>query len=151
MLVFVEKMGRVLDRLCQIALWLGGGALVAMTLAVTWQVFGRFVLNDSPSWTEPVSLVLMVWSILVVAAVGIRERFHLGLDLFREVAPPRVRWAMDLAANVLVGAFAVAMAVYGAKLAMRVWANPMPVLGISEGWNYVPVSVCGVLIVLFSI
>ncbi len=151
MTLLLERLGRILDLLCQVALWLGGTALVIMTIAVSWQVFGRFVLNDSPSWTEPVALVLMIWSILLVAAVGIRERFHLGLDLIREIVSPRVRWAMDLISVVLVGAFGVTMVVYSSRLAAGVWANPMPVLGISEGWNYVPVAVCGALIALFSV
>ena len=34
-------------------------ALVGMALVEGWQVFARYVLNDSPSWTEPVALLFM--------------------------------------------------------------------------------------------
>ena len=36
-----------------LSLWLAGIGLVLMTVFVAWQVFCRYVLNDSPSWTEP--------------------------------------------------------------------------------------------------
>ena len=35
------------------SLWLAGIGLVVMTDFVAWQVFCRYVLNESPSWTEP--------------------------------------------------------------------------------------------------
>nr|MBP8908295.1 TRAP transporter small permease [Pseudoxanthomonas sp.] len=34
-------------------------ALVGLVLVQSWQVFTRYVLNDSPSWTEPVTLLLL--------------------------------------------------------------------------------------------
>ena len=36
---------------------LGSVGLVLMAIIVGWQVFGRFVLQSSPSWTEQASLV----------------------------------------------------------------------------------------------
>ncbi len=44
-----------------------------MTAIVAWQVFCRYVLNDSPSWTEPGAVILMSWFIFLGAAVGVRR------------------------------------------------------------------------------
>ena len=41
------------------AITIACAALIAMTVVEGWQVFARYVLNDSPSWTEPVALLLM--------------------------------------------------------------------------------------------
>ncbi|UEM21663.1 TRAP transporter small permease [Skermanella mucosa] len=142
---------RLLDVLSRLALWIGGFGLVAMTAAIAWQVWGRFVVGDTPSWTEPVSLFLMLWFILLVAAVGVRERFHLGLDLIRDTVPEPVRVAMDLFSFVIVGLFGGAMAWYGLELVLGTWSAIVPVLGIPEGMNYLALVVSGVLIVLFSI
>jgi TRAP-type C4-dicarboxylate transport system permease small subunit len=43
------------------------------------------------------------------------------------------------------------MTVYGSQLAAGTWGALTPMLGISQGWDYVPVAVGGVLITLFSI
>jgi TRAP-type C4-dicarboxylate transport system permease small subunit len=38
-----------------------------------------------------------------------------------------------------------------AYLVESVWTYRLPTLGISEGWRYVPATVAGVLIMMFSI
>lgn len=48
-----------LARLARCAIFIACVALISMNLVEGWQVFARYVLNDSPSWTEPVALVLM--------------------------------------------------------------------------------------------
>ena len=58
-----------------------------MTAFVAWQVFGRYVLNRSPSWTEPGSVMLMSWFIFLGAAVGVRENNHMGFDVLLYVLP----------------------------------------------------------------
>jgi TRAP-type C4-dicarboxylate transport system permease small subunit len=151
MTAFLRRTAHVLGVFSHIALWVSGAGLVAMTAAIAYQVFGRFVLNDTPSWTEPVSLLLMLYFILLAAAVGVRERFHLGLDLFRQIAPEPVRRAFDAVTHVVVGGFGIAMAWYGAGLARSTWAAPMPVLGLPEGLSYLPISLAGGLIALFSL
>ncbi len=57
-------------------------------------MIGRYLLNDSPSWTEPLSLLLMSWFILLGAAVGVREGDHLGFEIGLHYAAPRCggRW-----------------------------------------------------------
>jgi TRAP-type C4-dicarboxylate transport system permease small subunit len=147
----LDALSGLLDVLSRIALWLGGTGLVVMTAAVGWQIWGRFILNDSPSWTEPLSLLLMLWFILLVAAVGVRERFHLGLDLIRDIVPEMVRVAMDIASFLIVGAFGAAMAWYSLDLVIGTWGATIPVLEIPESFTYLPLTVSGVMIALFSI
>ena len=142
---------RVLKTLETAALWVSAVCLVAMTAAITWQVFGRFVLNSSPSWTEPVSLLLMLYFILLAAAVGVRERFHLGLDLLRYAVSPRVNKILDAVNFAIVGAFGVAMVWFGGQLMIGTWGTPVPVLGTPEGLNHLPMVLAGILITLFSL
>ena len=102
-----------LQRLCQslsrLALWSAGAGLVAMTAVVFWQVFGRYVLNDTPAWAESVALLLMSWFILLGAAVGVRERDHIGFEVGLALAPRPLAHAMRLLTEVLVLGFGRAM------------------------------------------
>src|ERR1700754_4429722 len=66
-------------------------ALLTMTLVEAWQVYARYVLNDSPSWTEPVVLLLMSAAMMFGAAAGVRSESHFGFFITLHVAPPRVR------------------------------------------------------------
>jgi TRAP-type C4-dicarboxylate transport system permease small subunit len=132
------------------ALWLAGAGLLAMTAVVGWQVFGRYVLNRTPIWSEPLTLQLMGWFILLGAAVGVRENFHLGLDLLHHVLPKAVGRVMDAIALVLVALFGLAMTWYSSLLAIGTWTATLPALGWPGSFDYLPMVVGGVLIALFA-
>lgn len=140
----------VLAWLSRVSLYISGVGLVAMTAAVGWQVFARYVLNDTPSWSEPLSLHLMSWFIMLGAAVGVRESVHLGLDFVRHGASVAVRRAMDLISLGLIVLFGLAMAWYSAVLAAGTWAARIPVLGWPGGVDFFPMIAGGVLIAIFS-
>ncbi|MEE4213051.1 MAG: TRAP transporter small permease subunit, partial [Parvularcula sp.] len=60
-------------------LFASGGGVVAITLIILWQVFARYVLNASPSWSEQLALYILVWAVLLAAAAGVREGFHIRI------------------------------------------------------------------------
>lgn len=140
-----------LKRIATITLWLAGLGLVAMTVLVAWQVFGRYVLNATPTWTEPSVLLLMSWFILLGAAVGVREAEHLGFEIGVHYAPKPLAVVMRAITEIVVICFGLAMAWYGLELARTTWAAATPMIGISQGWDYVPMVGAGLLIALFGI
>ena len=147
----LAALSRILGVVNRAALWISGIGLVLMTAFIAWQIFGRYVLNQSPSWTEPASLLLMSWFILLGSAVGVREGNHLGFEIALHYAPQGIRRIMLAVTEVLVIAFGAAMAWYGTELAIGTWSAAMPGLAIPQGMDYVPLSVGGALIALFSL
>ncbi len=139
------------SRLSLVALLLAGMGLIAMTGIVAWTVFGRYVLNDTPTWGEPVSLFLMLWFILLGGAVGVRELDHMGFDIGLHYARGRWKAGLVIVNELLVIFFACAMVWFGTELAAKVWSDRLPMIGISKGWDYVPLVGGGILIALFSI
>lgn len=142
---------RALDALARLVILLAGAALVGLVAMMGWMVFGRYVLNDTPTWVERAATLTILCIALPVAAVGVRERFHLSVLGFREALPPRAQRSIAIGCDALVGLFGVAMAVWGWELVQMVWMFRIPLLGISQGWSYVPLVVCGVLVALFAI
>ncbi|NKK62694.1 TRAP transporter small permease subunit [Rhizobium leguminosarum bv. viciae] len=140
-----------LTRLSNAALWLAGTGLVLMTVFVAWQVFCRYVLNDSPSWTEPGSVMLMSWFIFLGAAVGIRENNHLGFDVLLYVLPKSGKRVLRMISDVVILAFGVGMVWYGGALMSLTWNTTLPSLGISGAFDYLPLVGGGVLAVIFSL
>jgi TRAP-type C4-dicarboxylate transport system permease small subunit len=151
MTALARSLARILAPLNSIALWLSALGLVAMTAAVAWQVYGRYVLNDSPTWVEPISIQLMGWFILLGAAVGVREGYHLGFEVLRAIVPRTVARLMSYVSDALVGGFGLAMAWYGAELARGTWTARLPVLGWPGGVDFLPLVAGGILIALFSL
>ena len=151
MRAFTAFLTRIDAKLSLFALIAAGAGLVLMTVMVAWGVFGRYVLNDTPIWVEAGSLFMMSWFILLGAAVGVRESDHLGFEVGLIMSPPPMRAALVLIGEGLVCAFGLAMLVYGTQLAAGTWSDRMPIIGISRGWDYVPIAAGGALIALFAL
>ncbi len=148
---FMLAIKPILGGLSRLSLYIAGLGIIAMTIIVGWQVFGRYILNDSPSWSEPLSLYLMSWFIMLGAAVGVRESVHLGLDIVRYVMPPVVQKTMDLISLGLIVLFGIGMAYYSTLLAMGTWSATIPVLGWPGGTDFFPMIVGGAMISLFAL
>lgn len=141
----------ILSRLNTVALYLAGAGLVVMTAIVAWQVFCRYVLNDSPSWTEPGAVILMSWFIFLGAAVGVRENNHMGFDVLLYALPAAAKKWLRMISDVFIFAFGLGMVWYGSNLVTLTWGTTLPALGISGAWDYIPLMGGGVLIALFSL
>lgn len=148
---FMRAIRPGLSWLSLICLYTAGLGVVLMTLIIGWQVFGRYVLNDTPSWSEPLSLQLMSWFILLGAAVGVRESVHLGLDIVRYNMRPGIQRLMDLITLGLICVFGGAMSFYGTQLAIGTWTARIPVLGWPGGIDFIPLLVGGALISIFAL
>jgi TRAP-type C4-dicarboxylate transport system permease small subunit len=140
-----------LGAVARAALLLSAFGLVLMTAFVAWQVFGRYVLNDSPAWTEPAAIMLMGWFIFLGAAVGIREGYHLSFDVLLYVLPDGAKGALHTVSDVVVAAFGGAMAWFGIELARGTWSAAIPSLGLPGGFDFLPVAAGGALAALFSV
>ena len=141
----------ILSRLNTVALYLAGAGLVVMTAIVAWQVFCRYVLNGSPSWTEPGAVILMSWFIFLGAAVGVRENNHMGFDVLLYALPPAGKKWLRMISDVFIFAFGLGMVWYGSNLVKLTWGTTLPALGISGAWDYIPLMGGGVLIALFAL
>lgn len=140
-----------LSRVNIAALYLAGAGLVLMTVFVAWQVFCRYVLNNSPSWTEPGAVMLMSWFIFLGAAVGVRENNHMGFDVLLYVLPPSAKKWLRMISDIVILGFGAGMVWYGSGLVSLTWNTVLPALNISGGWDYIPVVVGGFLVMLFAL
>ncbi|MBX2856402.1 MAG: TRAP transporter small permease [Rhodobacteraceae bacterium] len=130
---------------------LSGVCLVVIIVCFGWQVFGRYILNATPTWTEQLGLLLIVYISFLSAAVGVREDTHLGVSVLRDVLPPSGRMMMDTLADLVMICFGAALAFYGWSLAEFSIPTKIPLLNISEAWRIAPVVIGGAMISLFSL
>lgn len=148
---FMLTVARGTQYLARTALWLSAGGLMLMTALITVQVFFRYVLNDSQSWTEPASVMIMGWFIFLGAAVGVREGYHLSFDVVLYFLPERIKKWFYSMSDVVVAVFGVGMVYFGALLAEKTAGNKLPSLGISGAFDFLPIVFGGILLILFSL
>lgn len=129
----------------------GAAGLILMTGIIGWQVFGRFVLNASPSWSEQTALILMIWYVFFAAAAGVYEGFHIRISLFEVQLSEGKARLVRRAINLLVAGVGLILLFYGVQLVWLVRDHTVPVLGISRGIAYIPIPLCGLLIAVFAL
>lgn len=138
----------ILSRIC---LQIVVAGLVVIIAAVLYQIWGRYIMDSSPTWTEIFALVLILWVSCLAAAVGVRDGRHIGMESLLTYAPPKVRLCADLLVYVGMILFGLFMAYGGEVLASSMWPFVNPGLPISQGWSYVPLCLGGLLIALFAV
>ncbi|SPJ26166.1 TRAP transporter small permease [Palleronia abyssalis] len=147
----VLALSAAISRLCTVILWASATGLVLMTALIGYQVWGRFVMNDTPTWTETTSILLMGWFIFLGAAVGVREGNHLSFDVALHVMPDSVKKVCFTISDLVVIAFGAGMCWYGWTLAATTWGSTIPNLGITGATAFFSLIFGGVLMVLLSV
>lgn len=142
---------RGLDILAQIATALASVMIVALILIFGWLVYGRYVLNETPTWVEQAALLMVVWITFLGAAVGVRRGTHLSVDFIRDAMPEPVRKIGLLFMAIAMAFFGVMLAWQGFDMFQRTSRREIPLIGISEGWRAVPVVIGGAMIAIFAL
>lgn len=142
---------RALDRLASLAMALAGAALVGMALVQAWQVFARYVLNDSPGWTEPLALLLMSFAVMFGAAVAVRRETHFAFQTFRDAAPGRAQWLLKSISRLIAAASGAGLMALGGMLMIDEWPVAMAGAALPAGLKFAGLCIGGALILLFSI
>ena len=145
----------MLTRFCaaiaRLSLMIAVTLLIILILCVQWQVFGRYVLNDTPTWAENLALLLVLFVTAFGVAVGVRDAGHIGLESLVILLPRAWQRRIEFLIHLLVGGFGVLMVKSGWLWASVKWGSKKPMLPVPDGIDYVPIIIAGALIVLFSL
>ncbi len=147
---FLQIMDATYGLISRVCMIMAGVALVVMTVIFAWLVYGRYVLNDTPTWAEQVSLLLIMVITFFGAAVGVNQNRHLSVVIFRSIVPDWIRIFFVVVSDILMLVFGGMMFWYGMQLTQFKWNTLIPLIQVSEGFRSLPLTICGLLIFLFS-
>ncbi len=137
--------------LSKISLVLAVVGLLSVVLCVQWQVFGRYVLNDTPTWAEALAMLIILFVTAFGLGVGVRDAGHIGMESLIVLLPEKWRVRLELVIHSLVAVFGYLMVQSGWMWASAKWQEKKPMLPVPDGIDYVPVVIAGALIFIFSI
>ena len=142
---------RVLEKLADVVIYIAVAALLGLVVVQGWQVFARYVINDSPSWTEPVTLLLLSTTMSMGAAAGVYTNRHFGFFLLAEQMHPLVKRLIDALVPLIVGTIGGFLAWWGWVL----WLDGLHIktagANLPQSVNYLPLSIGGALMALFAL
>ncbi|MDD3656148.1 MAG: TRAP transporter small permease [Atribacterota bacterium] len=117
-----------------------------LSVIVLLQVVFRYLLNSPLAWTEEASRFLLIWIVLLGAAIGIKRKSHFTVDIFFKKLPPKLQqslqFALDIFLFILIFDVMIINGVYLSHLTLR---QISPALHIRMSYVYSAVLVGGIL------
>lgn len=124
--------------------------MVVLVAIFGWLVFGRYILNATPTWVEQLSLLLVVYITFLGSAAGVYEGTHLGVTFLRDGLPRPLRRIATLIADTAVAGFGLVMMLACLELFEFGWSTKLPMLNVPESLRTLPALLSGGMIFLFA-
>jgi len=128
--------------------------MALIVIDVTWQIFTRFILQDSSSWTEEMARFLLIWIGLLGASYALQTRAHLGIDILTYKLTGKKKQTVEVLIYTLVALFALFIMVIGGFKLMNLTFQlnqTSASIGIKMGYVYLVLPLSGILMILYSI
>lgn len=125
-----------------------------LVMDVLWQVFGRYVLNQSFSFTEEFARFALIWLSILGAAYLNGKREHLSMDfLLQKLSPKKLKVRMQIIEMLMFIFALVVMVIGGGNLVYTTLylGQVSPAMNVSLGYVYAIVPISGLLIMFYSL
>ena len=129
-------MRRALDTLDRAAEWLVALVFAIIVGIALLQVFHRFALNSSLSWSEEAQIFGHIWIVFLGIPIAYRRGAHLYIETFCDRLPRAPRAAFNLLVELTWAAFAVSLMVLGFMVARIAHLQSSPGLELPMSYPY---------------
>lgn len=143
-------MHRALDRLDRGAEWLVAAVFAVIVCIALLQVFNRFALNASLSWSEEAQIFGHIWIVFLGIPIAYRRGAHLYIETFCNMLPRRPRAAFNLVVELTWLAFAISLMVLGFMVARVAHLQSSPGLEVPMSYPYAGMVVGGAYLLLVA-
>jgi TRAP-type C4-dicarboxylate transport system permease small subunit len=125
----LARVGRAFEALIAILFF-------AIVIVGGLQVYNRFVLNQSLSWSEEFMVYGNIWMVFLAIPVAYRRGSHIGMNLFVKRLPPKAQVGMALAIDLLWLVLAITIVIYGVVVMGVARHQASPAMGLRMDWPY---------------
>ncbi len=126
--------------------------MAAMVVLISYQVFTRYTgFLASSAWTEEIARFLMIWAVMLAAAMCIRTHELLAIDLIPSLIGPKAQKILKLMTYVCNMVVYAIIIYYGFPLCAKVINQIAPGSKMSMVWPYLALPLCGVYMVFNTI
>lgn len=112
--------------------------LSTTVILITVQVFMRYVMHASPSWTEELARYLFIWMVYIGISYGVKMQRHIKVDAILLILPHKAQKLLLILSNVLFIVFCVFIIYQGTAVAMNLlsFGQTSPALSVPMGYIY---------------
>ena len=125
--------------------------LVTFVFAVILQVATRYIPGFSWLWTEQIANYSFIWSIMMGAAVRVRNKQHFFLSVLTDRFKGKTAWLNNIYIQGLIGIFGVFLSYYGVVLTKSFWNWSLTSLPqVKQGYFWMALPVCGITMGIYA-
>ena len=129
----MKKVFAWIDRAVEV----GVAAIFAVMVVIgLLQVFHRFALNSSLSWSEEAQIFGHIYIVFLGIPIAYRRGAHMHVETLRDKYPARVGAAFDLLVELMWAGFAVSLMVLGYQVSRVAALQGSPGLEIPMSYPY---------------
>ena len=143
-------MKRTLDAIDKGAEWLVAAVFAVIVCVALAQVFQRFALNSSLSWSEELQIFGHIWIVFLGIPIAYRRGAHLYIETFCDKLSPRPRAAFNLLVESIWAAFALSLMVLGWKVAQVAHMQSSPGLDVPMSYPYAGMVLGGTYLLIVA-
>ncbi len=125
--------------------------LAVMTAVTAYQVFGRYVLEKTPYWSEQAVLLMLNYLVYLGVPLLFKYGQHIGFDYFCLKLNGKTQFYLYLFRQLLLAAFALLMLYYSSSLMYEVRTHTIMTLSISKAYSYIPITLSGAAVALICL
>lgn len=144
-------MQRVFTAIDRAVEWLVAAVFGVIVVIALIQVFNRFALNSSLSWSEEAQIFGHIWIVFLGIPIALQRGAHLYIETFCDKLPRRARLVFDVAVEVMWAAFGVSLIVLGWMVARVAHLQESPGLEVPMSWPYAGMVLGGAYLLLVSL
>ena len=119
-----------------------------MVLIGFFQVFSRFVLNATPSWSEEIQIFGHIWLVFLAIPIAYRRGAHFTVEAIRRQYSLGMHKVFDLMVELLWAGFAITTAYYSYRVSLVAGRNVSPGLEIPMSYPYYGMIIGSVYLLL---
>ena len=117
--------------------------MACMSVIIGVQVFMRYVMKSSLSWSEEIARYMFIWLIYIGISYGVRKDRHINVDAVRRILPKKVNAVVSIIADLIFLVFSIVVVMAGMKVTTKIFASGQrtPALQIPMGYIYMAVPI----------
>lgn len=142
----------LVERLERIQTWFTFGFLAVIAIAVSVQVFVRYVLQRPLFlWTEELARFLLVWTVFLGIGVGVKNDAHFAMDVLPALLGRRWGAIVRLFNDFCMGVILVLLTLAGLRFSYFGLFQNSPNMEILMVWVFMVIPLGGILALIYLV
>ncbi|WP_051533911.1 TRAP transporter small permease [Desulfitibacter alkalitolerans] len=146
--MFLTKYIKTVDGINKIIIKLIAILLFVIFVLLVTQVFFRFVINKSLSWSEEAARYLIIWTVFLGVAIGVRRQSLIAVEALVQNVPEKLQLVFKAIALIITIAFSVFLVVFGIEMCQMTINHQSTALHMPMSYAYAAIPMGGTLILI---